>query len=272
MRWGRAMPDSSLMRGLTQAQQRQFLQAAEAMGCTVDALMLIEHPDIAKKLQERLSNAARIAGCTVDALVQIAQTMRRELRKQAQAERSQPADYTGDLAVELDFGKGSSAFPKNQSREEFLAAWKEHQRRVLGLLLNHFAIPHNEPGCWFELSVALARRHVPALQVAKPAGRPKKWGSSQDAVARVTVDGFVDAHPNHSIASAAAHLAKQPPWNEFLRGSKNPGEQLRQAYFRAKPEEVKRVLAALDRSKLSADARANAMYFTYLGTRCRPGG
>jgi len=61
----------------------------------------------------------------------------------------------------------------------------------------------------------------------------------RDAVARICIDQFIADHPTHSIKSAAAIVAKQAHWKEFLGAAKKPGEQLRQAYHRASPDQVK---------------------------------
>ena len=227
------MSDSWLMRGLTRVQKEQALQAMKALDGSADVLMIVSDPRAVKRFGNALLHAATSAGCTVDALLRIAETMRRNLEKQADRERSD--DYTGELAVKGTFETGlllSSA--KAQSREKAIAAWEAHRKSMMRRLLDHFAISHDDPECWFKLAVALAERHVPAFQTPEPVGRPKKWGRSEDEGARIAVDSFIKEHPKHSIVSAAAHLAKQPPWDRLLRGSKKPGELLRQAYFRAK--------------------------------------
>jgi len=152
---------------------------------------------------------------------------------------------------------------------------------LLPLLLEHFGIPHDDKNCWLRLSLALAYSHVPAFQLAGKVGGPRKWDEKRDAIAKIAVDRFIEEHPRstkssaaallakqgsrnwkgevvdladrvdrfvkkhgrHTIGSAAAQIAKLDPWRQFLGDDKDPGEKVRQAYYRASEKKVNEVLA-----------------------------
>ena len=133
------------------------------------------------------------------------------------------------------------------SMEEAHASYAAYDEGMLLLLLDHFKIPRDDSNRWRALALELAKRHVPLFGERLPRGRPAKWNSERDAVAKICIDRFIEDHPAHRIKSAAAIVAKQAHWKKFLSPAKNPGEQIRQAYFRASPDSVKWVLFIADK-------------------------
>ena len=148
--------------------------------------------------------------------------------------------YTGELAKPLKEIQLETAglLP---SAEEWAAHTKkmrdEEVPKIL-LLLDHFEIDRANPRALGMLAYVLALTHVPGLQRIRPAGARKTWSDYELAELKIAVDDLLtkqNSENNKSITWACETLAKQEPWKSRIKKSKNPGEVLRRAYYKADP-------------------------------------
>ena len=106
------------------------------------------------------------------------------------------------------------------------------------LLLDYFGIDQTSPHALELLAYLLALTHVPGLQRIRPAGARKTWSDYELAELKIAVDDLLtkkNIENKKSIAWACETLAKQEPWKSRIKNSKNPGEVLRRAYYKADP-------------------------------------
>jgi hypothetical protein len=128
--------------------------------------------------------------------------------------RQSSKHYFGKLAEQIDLRKWNlPEGPDGGIHQRLYASVERIPINNAQTILDYFDIPNDDPGCWLRLSLALAKRHVPAFQFAKKVGRRQKWSETRNAIARIAVDRFIEEHPRN-IKSAAALVAKQEPWNE----------------------------------------------------------
>lgn len=183
--------------------------------------------------------------------------------------------YSGALAeptktTRIPSGENPREIPglMHSSQKEIEDEASAYEAAMLLLLLDHFDIPRGSPERWRTLALDLAKRHVPGFQYPADGGRPRKWSSHRDAVAKICIDRFMAEHPTHSINSAAASVAKQSPWKDFLGNGKRPAEQIRQAYFRATPRALEFVLTIADSAE-SIPAGTRGIFALLVGDAVR---
>lgn len=125
-------------------------------------------------------------------------------------------------------------------------------KQKLFLLLEHYGIERDSALPWLKLSLCLARAHVPGFETAPRWGRRRKWTPINDALAKIEIDEHMALRSGGrklSVRAAAQHVARKPHWTSLLEKADKPDEVLRQAYFRAKDEDVQALIALFARAK-----------------------
>ncbi|MDP1684981.1 hypothetical protein [Hydrogenophaga sp.] len=120
-------------------------------------------------------------------------------------------------------------------------AWEMEDHEKLLLLCAEMGIPHG-PHCFYELSLALARKHHTAFKEALPLG---KWTNLAGGYLVVEVERLTaDLKPGHSALWACYQLIKRDEWRGFLGTGddpknperEDPGGALRKQYYKFKKE------------------------------------
>ena len=120
-----------------------------------------------------------------------------------------------------------------------IRAWHREDHDKLLLLCVEMGIDDG-PNRFYDLSLALAKKHHLAFQQSAPLG---KWSDIAGAYLVVEVERLtVDATPGHGELWACYQLIKRPEWREFLGMGDDPkephtkdsGEALRRQYQRFK--------------------------------------
>lgn len=115
-------------------------------------------------------------------------------------------------------------------QREVVFRWMDEDQKKLLLLCAAMGIPDG-PDRYFNLALALARKHYVGFQQRVPAG---KWndltrGYLVVEIERLTKDKRM--RPGHSVSWAADQLARRDEWADFLGdGGRDPGEALRVQY------------------------------------------
>ena len=91
---------------------------------------------------------------------------------------------------------------------------EEEHRRMVALAAS-LGI-QDTPARWYMLALALARKHVPELQTAGPAGQPVKWDEFALGALAVEIEREQAAKGGIAIRAAAAALVTREPWKSFL--------------------------------------------------------
>lgn len=122
---------------------------------------------------------------------------------------------------------------------DVIRAWVKEDHDKLLLLCAEMGIDDG-PNRFYDLSLALARKHHPAFQESAPLG---KWTDVAGAYLVVEVERLTaDSKPGHGELWACYQLIKRPEWREFLGmgddlkapQTKDSGEALRRQYQRFK--------------------------------------
>jgi len=124
-----------------------------------------------------------------------------------------------------------------------IRAWVKEDHDKLLLLCAEMGIDDG-PSRFYDLSLALARKHHFAFQESRPLG---KWTDIAGAYLVVEVERLTaDSKPGHGELWACYQLIKRPEWREFLGMGDDPkdpqradsGEALRRQYQRFKNRPV----------------------------------
>ena len=108
---------------------------------------------------------------------------------------------------------------------DIIREWENEDHKKLLLLCDELMIADG-PHRFYDLSLALARKHHFAFQESAPLG---KWTDIAGAYLVVEVERLTngDDNPGHGELWAAHQLIKRPEWKAFLGGKADPGEALR---------------------------------------------
>jgi hypothetical protein len=72
--------------------------------------------------------------------------------------------------------------------DSYLVDWEaaviRRETELMDQLLAHYKLTRDDPTCWEQLALALARAHVPAFQGASSPGRPRKFGPKEEKRSR----------------------------------------------------------------------------------------
>lgn len=135
----------------------------------------------------------------------------------------------------------------DEDRKNASLAWAMEDREKLLLLCAEIGIADG-PNCFYELSLALAKKHYPAFQEATPLG---KWTSLTAGYLVVEVERLTaDSKPGHSELWACYQLIKRTEWRDFLglgddpkkSERQDPGEALRRQYQKSKKDRWSEVM------------------------------
>lgn len=113
---------------------------------------------------------------------------------------------------------------------EIIDGWIQEDHEKLLLLCDEMGIAEG-PHCFYQLALALARKHYVGFQERNLMG---KWTNVTSGFLVVEIERLTKApnrKPGHTAKWAAGQIAKRPEWRAFLGGSGiDPGEALRVRY------------------------------------------
>lgn len=111
---------------------------------------------------------------------------------------------------------------------EVINEWRKEDHEKLLLLCDEMGIAEG-PLRFYELALALARKHYAGFQQAEPL---TKWTDLTRGYLVVEIERLTASTGN--VKSAADALAKRPEWKSFLNRTRDGGEGLRVQYQRFK--------------------------------------
>ena len=140
----------------------------------------------------------------------------------------------------LRFGLLMSDDEKSRLRAERF----EEERQRMEALADALGIEDNLAR-WYMVALLLARKHVPELMEAKPAGAPTRWDYWSLALLAIEIERLTAQ--GKTVAQAARTLAATEHWLSFVgrqdRGTNSavpePAEVLRRNYSKAKSRAIR---------------------------------
>ena len=138
-------------------------------------------------------------------------------------------------------------------------------RELLGLLLKHYGIKDETEDRWYQLSLTLAREHIPAFR-QESRGRGRSWSHLDEAELYLEVQILATREFGGNESKACRELIKEPPYSKMSieprslysryqrTKTKNPMvvhliEKQRQAEAKAKHQALVNALRGCDEKK-----------------------